>query len=73
MPMMSDKLLDELRHLPPAEKLRIVQFLINDLAAKADENTLLTHTQYEIWSPYDSAGAAETLSQMLDEDQKSDA
>ncbi len=68
--MVSNKLLDELRQLSPAEKLRIVQLLVNDLAAKADDDPILTEKHYEVWSPYDSPGAAETLMKLLEEDQK---
>jgi hypothetical protein len=63
--MVSNKLLDELRQLPPTEKLQIVQFLVNDLAAKVDENLFLSGAQYEVWSPFDAPRAAETLMQML--------
>lgn len=66
--MVSNKLLEELHQLPPAEKLRIVQILVNDLAASAGEELFLSDEHYEIWSPYDAPGAAETLIQMLEED-----
>ena len=63
--MVSNKLLEELRQLPPSEKLQIVQFLVNDLAANADETLFLANTHYEVWSPYDAPRAAETLMEML--------
>lgn len=46
--MVSNKLLDELRQLPPNEKLQIVQFLVHDLAAKAEEKLFLSGEQYEV-------------------------
>jgi hypothetical protein len=62
--MISNELMDELQNLSRADKLRVVQMLVNDLAT--DETALLmAHTEYEIWSPYDSASAAKALMQML--------
>jgi hypothetical protein len=68
--MLSDKLLDELRQLSPPEKLRVVQILVNDLAAEAANDLSLFGTHYEVWSPYDSPGAAETLLKMLDDERQ---
>jgi hypothetical protein len=68
--MLSDQLLDELRQLSLPEKLRVVQLLVNDLAATTEGNLTLNHRQYEVWSPYDSASAAEALLQMLDDEGK---
>jgi hypothetical protein len=68
--MLRDEVMDELHKLSRADKLRVVQFLVNDLAA-GEENLLTTNSHYEVWSPYDSAEAAATLMQMLEEDQQS--
>jgi len=46
-----------------------MQILVNELAL--EEARLIPGNQYEVWSPYDSAGAAEVLTKMLDEDKKS--
>ncbi len=65
--MLSEKLIAELHELSLVEKLRVVQLLVNDLAASTDAHLLLSNTQYEVWSPYDSAGAAADLMDMLEE------
>lgn len=66
--MLTTELLSELRQLSRAEKLRVIQILANELAAE-DENALMPGAQYEVWSPFDAAGAAETLMKMLEEDE----
>lgn len=66
--MLSEKLLNELHNLNRAEKLRVVQLLVNELAnEEATEAPLSTATEHEIWSPYDAFEAANTLQAMLDE------
>jgi hypothetical protein len=64
--MVSETLMAELQKLNHAEKLRIVQMLVNQLA----QEEVLTATEYEVWSPYDAPGAAAILTQMLEEDQQ---
>ncbi len=71
--MLSDRLLDELRQLSLAEKLRVMQILVNDLASMADseetqaQSLLSSGITHEVWSPYDSLKAAQQLQDMLDE------
>ena len=65
--MISEHLLEELRQLNRAEKLRIVQLLVNEIA---EEEVILTATEYEVWSPYDAPGAAAILMDMLEEDRR---
>jgi hypothetical protein len=60
--MLSNELLQELHQLSRSEKLRVVQMLVNELA----EEEILTASDYEVWSPYDSAGAATILTEMLE-------
>lgn len=60
----SRNLLDELRQLGRTEKLKVVQILINELAAE-EEVFLTAEAQYDVWSPYDAAEAASTLLGML--------
>jgi hypothetical protein len=67
--MLSEKLLSELYQLNRAEKLRVIQVLANELAQ--EEALLNPDVEYEIWSPYDSAEAAATLQQVLEEHKKS--
>lgn len=58
--MLSDHLLSELHQLSQAEKLRVVQILVNELAMESDtpnqsvESLLKPGIVHEIWSPYDS-------------------
>lgn len=67
--MISSELIAELQNLSRADKLRIVQILVNALAVE-EETLLVSGGQYEIWSPYDSASAAEALQKMLEEEQQ---
>ena len=68
--MVSPELINELHQLSPADKLRVVQLLVNELAV-SDTEFVFPNQSYEIWSPYDSAGAALKLQQMLDDDKQS--
>jgi hypothetical protein len=68
--MVSPELINELHQLSAADKLRVVQLLVNDLAV-SDIQLMFPNRSYEIWSPYDSAGAAIKLQQMLDDDKRS--
>ncbi len=63
--MLTSELVAQLHDLNRAEKLRVVQLLVNDLAADTNAEALEDGAVYEVWSPYDAAGAAETLEQML--------
>lgn len=65
--MISEHLLEEMRQLNRLERLRIVQILMNQIVK---EEGILTATEYEVWSPYDSPGAAAILLDMLEEDRK---
>lgn len=62
--MIPETLLSELEKLTHTEKLRVVQMLVNELA---QEENILTATEYEVWSPYDAPGVAAILTQMLKE------
>ena len=64
--MIPEALLAELQNLSHAEKLRVVQILVNELALVENETT---ERVYEVWSPLDSAEAASVLKQMLAEEQ----
>lgn len=66
--MLSELLKTELQKLNRAEKLRVVQMLVEQLA---QEEELLTALQYEVWSPYDAPGAAAILTEALDEERRS--
>lgn len=65
--MSTEQLLDELRLLSRADKLRAMQVLVLELAA--EEKALLEpDASYPVWSPYDATGAAETLMELLQAD-----
>ena len=65
--MIDSHLFSELSQLDRADKLRVMQFLINELAK--DEGVLLKpNAEYPIWSPYNSYNAAGTLLKLLNKD-----
>jgi hypothetical protein len=68
--MNAEELFAELHKLNRIDKLRAMEVLVLDLAAE-EQAQLIPGKEYEIWSPYDSAGAAETLMKMLDDEKKS--
>jgi hypothetical protein len=51
--------------LPRADKLRLMQFLVIDLAHEEGAPLLAADAEYPIWTPLDAFDAAETLLQML--------
>jgi hypothetical protein len=57
MDMVSETLLTELHRLSRAEKLRVVQILVNALTTE-EEALLSPDREDEAWSPYDSADTA---------------
>jgi hypothetical protein len=65
--MISGILIEQLQKLSRSEKLRIVQILVEQLA---EDEPFDLATEYEVWSPYDSPGAAMILSQMLEDEAK---
>ena len=65
--MISNELIEQLHQLNRADKLRVIQLLVGDLAA--EESAYFTPgATYEVWSPYDAPAAAQTLLQMLEDD-----
>ncbi len=63
--MIPEELLAQLHSLSRADKLEVIQILVNELAL--EEARLMPGSQYEVWSPYDSAGAAEQLTKILED------
>ncbi|PSB55490.1 hypothetical protein [Chamaesiphon polymorphus] len=59
------ELFPTLRNLPRADKLKVMQFLVTELA-KEEEPALQPGATYEIWSPFDSHEAAHKLAQLLE-------
>jgi len=68
--MSLQELIPALRELPRVEKLRLVQFLVNELAREAKLTPLEPHAEYPVWSPYDASEAAETLLKMLEQEKQ---
>jgi hypothetical protein len=53
-----------LKSLPRADKLKVMQFLVAELAEE-EEPTLQPGAIYNVWSPLDSYEAAHKLAQLL--------
>jgi hypothetical protein len=67
-PMAVTELFPTLRNLPRADKLKVMQFLVTELAHE-EEPSLLPDATYPIWSPLNSHEAAQTLAQLLESEQ----
>jgi hypothetical protein len=67
--MTTTDLYPTLRSLPRVEKLKVMQFLITELA-KEDEPTLQAGATYSLLSPLNSHEAAHKLGQLLEADQR---
>jgi hypothetical protein len=65
MAMSVDELLAELSRLDRADKLRAMQVLMAELASEQGVR-LTPGGEYEVWSPYDAADAAVTLTRLLE-------
>ena len=65
--MIDSHLFQELGQLDRADKLRIMQFLVIELA-KEEGALLKQNSHYPVWSPYNSYEAASSLMKMLHED-----
>lgn len=55
------------RMLPRAEKLRLMQFLVIDLAQEDGIPLLTAESEYPIWTPLNAFEAGDTLFRMLQE------
>ena len=62
------ELIPNLTDLNRADKLRVMQFLVSELAK--EEPLLEVGVTYPVWSPYDSFEAAEILLKALQADQE---
>ena len=52
--------------LPRADKLRLMHFLVIDLAQEEGVPLLSADAEYPIWTPLNAFDAAETLLEMLE-------
>jgi len=66
-----NQLLPTLQVLPRAEKLRIAQFLISQVAQEEGIDSSFVTGNYLDWKLYEASSAANTLSNMLAENKQS--
>jgi hypothetical protein len=59
------ELLPVVRSLPHPEKLRLLQFLANELARHENLPEIQPEAEYPVWSPFDAHEAARTLEELL--------
>jgi hypothetical protein len=59
------ELFPSIKTLPRADKLRLMQFLVIDLANEEGIPLLSADAEYPIWTPLHAFDAADTLLQML--------
>jgi hypothetical protein len=64
------ELLPELQALPRGEKLRVVQFLVGELAREEESPPFAANASYPIWSPHEAFEAATVLQDMLEQEQR---
>ena len=63
------ELLPAIQALPRADKLRLMQVLVAEIANEEAIAVLPTDMAHAIWTPYDAYDAAATLLDVLREDQ----
>ena len=59
------ELYPKVKMLPRADKLRLMQFIVIDLAQEDGIPLLAADAEYPVWTPINAFEAADTLSQML--------
>jgi len=59
------ELIPDIKMLARADKLRLMQLLVVDLAEEEGVPLLSADTQYPIWTPLEAFDAGDTLLQML--------
>lgn len=68
--MSVSELLSTLQTLSRADKLKVMQFLVQELAAEEEALLLQPGATYSVWSPYNSHDAAQKLAVLLEEDKQ---
>ena len=63
------ELLPHLQDLPRAEKIRLVQYLANELAREEGIPLSENSSPHQIWTPFDAFEAASVLLNALQEDE----
>jgi len=66
---MITELLSKVQALPRVDKLRLMQFLVFELAREEGVALLQPNEDYPMWTPYDAFDAASTLLNALKEEQ----
>ena len=66
---MITELLPKVQALPKADKLRLMQFLVFELAREEGIALLQPDQDYPIWTPFNAFDAATTLLSALKEEQ----
>lgn len=64
------ELLPKLQLLPRVEKLRVVQFLIGEIAREEELQPFASGAAYPIWSPYNASEAAARLQDLLEQEKR---
>ena len=59
------ELFPEVKNLPRADKLRLMQFIVVDLAQDEGVPLLTSGAEYPVWTPFNAFDAATTLNQIL--------
>lgn len=59
------EMLPDIQSLSRADKLRLIQLLVQELAEAEDPLALVSGQSYPVWSPDQAFAAAETLLQTL--------
>ncbi len=62
------EILPDIQSLPRADKLRLIQFLAQELAEAEAPPSFTAGQSYPVWSPDQAFAAAETLLQTLREE-----
>jgi hypothetical protein len=62
------ELIPELRSLPRADKLWVIQMMAAEVAREEDPTLPKSGQEYPIWSPYDAYKGAATLMQALEQE-----
>lgn len=64
--MTINELYPTVKQLGRADKLRLMQWLVMELAREDDIPLFASDAEYPVWTPLNAFDAAETLLQMLD-------
>lgn len=64
------ELLSTLQTLSRADKLKVMQFLVQELAVEEKALLLQPGATYAVWSPYNSHDATQQLAALLEEDKQ---